>query len=39
MDGVDTTVPLFHAILTEEAVQTGEYTIHWLEEWLSTNVE
>ena len=34
VDGVDTTVPLFHALLDEPAVQTGDYTIHWLEGWL-----
>ena len=34
VDGVDTTIPLFHALLAEEAVQTGDYNIHWLEEWL-----
>ncbi|ABV93137.1 acetyl-CoA carboxylase [Dinoroseobacter shibae DFL 12 = DSM 16493] len=36
VDGIDTTVPLFHALLAEEAIQTGDYTIHWLEEWLET---
>ncbi|WP_424971463.1 acetyl-CoA carboxylase biotin carboxylase subunit [Dinoroseobacter sp. S76] len=36
VDGIDTTVPLFHALLREEAVLTGDYTIHWLEEWLET---
>lgn len=34
VDGVDTTLPLFHALLAEEAVQTGDYNIHWLEHWL-----
>ncbi|MDB4254556.1 acetyl-CoA carboxylase biotin carboxylase subunit [bacterium] len=34
VDGVDTTLPLFHALLAEEAVQTGDYNIHWLEQWL-----
>ena len=34
IDGVDTTIPLFHALLEEEAVQTGNYNIHWLEKWL-----
>src|SRR5210317_421777 len=34
VDGVDTTIPLFHALLAEEAVQTGDYNIHWLEHWL-----
>lgn len=36
VDGVDTTVPLFHALLQEEAIQKGEYNIHWLEKWLET---
>ncbi len=34
IDGIDTTVPLFHALLKEEAIQTGDYDIHWLEKWL-----
>jgi acetyl-CoA carboxylase, biotin carboxylase subunit len=34
VDGVDTTVPLFHALLAEPDVQNGEYNIHWLEKWL-----
>ncbi len=34
VDGVDTTVPLFHALLEEEAVRSGSYNIHWLEKWL-----
>jgi acetyl-CoA carboxylase biotin carboxylase subunit len=38
VDGVDTTVPLFHALLAEEAVQTGDYNIHWLEHWLENNL-
>ncbi|MEP5758882.1 MAG: acetyl-CoA carboxylase biotin carboxylase subunit [Litoreibacter sp.] len=37
VDGVDTTTPLFDALLQEEAVQTGEYNIHWLEKWLEEN--
>jgi len=36
VDGVDTTLPLFHALLEQEAVQTGDYNIHWLEKWLET---
>lgn len=39
VDGVDTTVPLFHALLAEEAVQTGDYNIHWLEHWLEYNLQ
>ncbi|MEQ8897218.1 MAG: acetyl-CoA carboxylase biotin carboxylase subunit [Roseovarius sp.] len=38
VDGVDTTVPLFHALLQEEDIQTGTYNIHWLEKWLETNL-
>ncbi|WP_375258495.1 acetyl-CoA carboxylase biotin carboxylase subunit [Citreimonas sp.] len=34
VDGVDTTVPLFHALLQERDIHTGDYTIHWLEKWL-----
>ena len=35
VDGVDTTIPLFHALLQEEDVLTGDYNIHWLEKWLA----
>ncbi|WP_435168147.1 acetyl-CoA carboxylase biotin carboxylase subunit [Falsirhodobacter sp. 1013] len=34
VDGVDTTVPLFHALLENPDIQTGDYNIHWLEKWL-----
>ncbi|NAZ37881.1 acetyl-CoA carboxylase biotin carboxylase subunit [Rubellimicrobium sp. CFH 75288] len=34
VDGVDTTVPLFEALLEEPAIRAGEYDIHWLERWL-----
>ncbi|WP_112324164.1 acetyl-CoA carboxylase biotin carboxylase subunit [Oceanibium sediminis] len=37
VDGVDTTTPLFHALLDEPDIQTGNYTIHWLEKWLESN--
>ena len=35
VDGVDTTVPLFHALLQEEDIHRGDYNIHWLEKWLA----
>lgn len=38
VDGVDTTVPLFHALLDERDIHTGEYNIHWLEHWLESNL-
>ncbi|MBO6774768.1 MAG: acetyl-CoA carboxylase biotin carboxylase subunit [Marinibacterium sp.] len=34
VDGVDTTVPLFHHLLAENDIHTGDYNIHWLEKWL-----
>ena len=37
VDGVHTTTPLFHALLEEDAVLTGDYNIHWLEKWLEQN--
>ena len=34
VDGVDTTVPLFHALLQQPDVLSGDYDIHWLERFL-----
>ena len=33
--GVETTVPLFHALLEDPDIQAGNYSIHWLEKWLA----
>ncbi|KPP91983.1 MAG: acetyl-CoA carboxylase, biotin carboxylase subunit [Rhodobacteraceae bacterium HLUCCA08] len=38
VDGVDTTVPLFHMLLQEPDIQSGDYNIHWLERWLERNL-
>jgi len=35
VDGVDTTVPLFRALLENPDIQRGDYSIHWLERWLA----
>ncbi len=35
VDGVDTTTPLFNALLEEPDIQEGRYNIHWLEAWLA----
>ncbi|MFS4438977.1 acetyl-CoA carboxylase biotin carboxylase subunit [Paracoccaceae bacterium GXU_MW_L88] len=35
VDGIDTTVPLFRALLDEKDIHTGNYNIHWLEKWLA----
>ncbi|HEX7800189.1 MAG TPA: acetyl-CoA carboxylase biotin carboxylase subunit, partial [Asticcacaulis sp.] len=32
--GIDTTIPLFLDLLQEKDVQTGDYNIHWLENWI-----
>jgi acetyl-CoA carboxylase biotin carboxylase subunit len=37
VDGIDTTTPLFHALLDEPDIQAGRYNIHWLEKWLTRN--
>jgi len=34
VDGVDTTLPLFRALVRNSDVQNGQYDIHWLEEFL-----
>ena len=39
VDGIDTNVPLFDALLKESAIQSGNYNIHWLEKWLAKNFE
>ncbi len=35
IDGVDTTIPLFNALLEEPDIRAGTYSIHWLEKWLA----
>jgi acetyl-CoA carboxylase, biotin carboxylase subunit len=35
VDGIDTTVPLFDALLDEPDILSGNYNIHWLEKWLA----
>lgn len=35
IDGIDTTSPLFHALLEDADIQSGNYNIHWLEKWLA----
>jgi acetyl-CoA carboxylase biotin carboxylase subunit len=38
VDGIDTTVPLFEALLNEPDILRGDYTIHWLEGWLERSL-
>lgn len=35
VDGVDSTIPLFRALLQSPDIQAGDYSIHWLENWLA----
>ena len=39
IDGVDSSVPLFRALLNEPDVIRGDYTIHWLENFLAQALE
>ncbi len=39
IDGIATTIPLHQALLDDPEFQRGEYTIKWLEEWLSRAAE
>ncbi len=36
IDGVETTIPLFAALLEEPDFLSGDYDIHWLEHWIET---
>jgi acetyl-CoA carboxylase biotin carboxylase subunit len=35
VDGIDTTAPLFRALLDDPDIRRGDYSIHWLEKWLA----
>jgi acetyl-CoA carboxylase, biotin carboxylase subunit len=39
VDGIETTLPLFRALVREQAVIDGDYHIHWLERFLSQTTE
>ncbi|MCE8458432.1 acetyl-CoA carboxylase biotin carboxylase subunit [Rhodovulum sulfidophilum] len=39
VDGIETTAPLFRALLREPDIQRGNYNIHWLERWLESAPE
>lgn len=38
VDGIDTTIPLFDALLAEPDIHSGNYNILWLEKWLEENM-
>ncbi|GAA0531680.1 acetyl-CoA carboxylase biotin carboxylase subunit [Rhizomicrobium palustre] len=35
VDGIETTIPLFQALLKEPDIINGDYNIHWLEKYLA----
>ena len=35
IDGIETTLPLFRALVREQQILDGEYHIHWLEQFLA----
>jgi acetyl-CoA carboxylase biotin carboxylase subunit len=37
VDGIETTLPLFRALVRNAAIQNGQYDIHWLEEYLRSD--
>jgi acetyl-CoA carboxylase, biotin carboxylase subunit len=39
VDGIETTLPLFRALVRNSDVQNGQYNIHWLEDFLKTEAE
>src|SRR3984893_8261126 len=39
IDGIETTVPLFQALVREKEIIDGDYHIHWLEEYLARGAQ
>jgi len=39
IEGMNTTIPLHQALLDDPDVQSGDYTIKWLEQWLENERE
>ncbi len=37
VDGIETTIPLFRALVRNADIQNGDYDIHWLEKFLATD--
>ena len=35
VDGIETTLPLFRALVREDDIIDGDYHIHWLEQYLA----
>jgi acetyl-CoA carboxylase biotin carboxylase subunit len=39
IDGIETTIPLFQALVNEKDIIDGDYSIHWLEKYLKRQQE
>ena len=39
LQGVETTIPLFVDLIEQPDFKSGNYHIHWLEEWLESETE
>jgi acetyl-CoA carboxylase biotin carboxylase subunit len=39
IDGIETSTPLFDALLQEPDILSGDYNIHWLEKWLAAKFD
>lgn len=39
IDGIETTIPLFQDLVTNQDIQDGNYDIHWLENYLANTDE
>src|SRR5439155_1397937 len=39
VEGIETTLPLFRALVREPAIIDGDYHIHWLEQYLAGHSE
>jgi acetyl-CoA carboxylase biotin carboxylase subunit len=37
VDGINTTLPLFRNLVSNQDIQDGNYNIHWLEKYLAKN--
>jgi acetyl-CoA carboxylase biotin carboxylase subunit len=37
VDGINTTLPLFQDLVSNQDIANGDYDIHWLEHYLANN--
>jgi len=39
VEGIETPLPLFRALVREDDIINGDYHIHWLEQYLASKAE